>query len=186
MQFEAEHSTHGRLYLNIGNPAPCNGVVNIWTYCYYNDLGSNDDTELHEAHFAIYRQIDSFNNENTDNLRYKRLSESAFTMSQFINERELSDFRCSSFVHNVTIEQGDVIEVCLPKINQLIIVSDTSGANRSAGDASVASMNCNSKNTHNKIRGSRLDESRNTLVHLYAEIMCKSINAMLFIASVRH
>ena len=52
--FTAER--HRRFYLNVADPAPCNGTINSWRYCFYKPF-SIDDGHDYKTTFAVYRRV---------------------------------------------------------------------------------------------------------------------------------
>ena len=121
IQYEAEsQSLGGRLYLNIDNPALCSGTVTRWEYCFYPPI----DNGTYHILFAIYRQSDAFPNIPFYQSRSPRLN---LTIS--IDNKVDEGFLCNSFfpAEQISVQQGDIIGICLPRTNTLDIVSDTSG-----------------------------------------------------------
>ena len=45
-----------RFYLNADNPAPCNGTINSWRYCFYNPDRISNRHE-YKTTFAVYRAV---------------------------------------------------------------------------------------------------------------------------------
>ena len=121
IQYEAEsQSLGGRLYLNIDNPALCSGTITRWEYCFYPPI----DNGTYHILFAIYRQSDAFPNIPFYQSRSPRLN---LTIS--IDYKVDEGFLCSSIfpAEQISVQQGDIIGICLPRTNTLDIVSDTSG-----------------------------------------------------------
>ena len=118
MQYEAVDSLlrAGRLYLNTDNPAQSDGTITHWEYCYY----PPNEPGIYQLFFTIFRPR-TFNSIQL----YERQSP---ILNFSISVNGLGDeFLCSSFipVEQISVQQGDIIGVCLPRTNSLNIVSNT-------------------------------------------------------------
>lgn len=163
MEYEEVEEDHsgGKLYLNVDNPAQCNGTITHWEYCYYKP----DEQGVYQVHFAVYRQKIVPGN---GNVHYRRQSPS-FSISVNLDEEvTVPDFVCTSYYKYVTIQQGDFVGICLPQSNSLDVVSDTSDvADR------LQYSDCDDDAPGNIANTNNLSEARDRIAHLYAHISCK-------------
>ena len=94
--------------MNTAAPAPCNGTINGWRYCFYNpgDI-RNDHTYI--TTFAAYRATD------TDYQQYQRVSNVTVVSWRGSDINDLSqNFNCFNIsVNNFTIEAGDIVGGCV-------------------------------------------------------------------------
>ena len=91
-------------YLNTDDPAPCNGTINGWRYCFYNPDSIRSIFD-YRATFAVYR---------ADGTDYQRVS-SVITVSwrgRDINRSQ--DFNCYNVsVDSFTVQAGDIVAACI-------------------------------------------------------------------------
>jgi hypothetical protein len=173
MQYEAENRLiGGTLYLNTDNPAQSDGTITRWEYCYY------PPTEPGIFHgivlFAIFRQR-TFTN--VPNLQLYERQSPILNLSISIDIGLGEGFLCNSFipVEQVSVQQGDIIGVCLPRTNSLNIVSDTSSARLSNDRLLYEEDDCS--NFPGAILGHlffRPVIQENRIAHFYAQISSKN------------
>jgi hypothetical protein len=175
MQYEAENGLIqglGRLYLNTDNPAQSDGTITCWEYCYY------PPTEPGNYHgivlFAIFRQRTLTN---VPNLQLYERQSPILNLSISIDIGLGEGFLCNSFipVEQVSVQQGDIIGVCLPRTNSLNIVSDTSSARLSNDRLLYEEDDCS--NFPGAILGHlffRPVIQENRIAHFYAQISSKN------------
>ena len=121
---ELDEKTEQRFYLDINNPATCNGTITSWTVCYY---GPNDvrGSRSYWATYAVYRRNGSDEGE-----RYERVSgifsAVRVTRAVMMLEEPMTDglirqrgFMCynDSIVDTsnspLTVQEGDIIGACV-------------------------------------------------------------------------
>lgn len=168
IQYEADNRLGGRLYLNTDNPAQCNGTITRWEYCYYPPI----DHGIYHVLFAIYRQG------NFGNLQLYQRQSPILNLSVSVDNELNEGFLCSSFIpaEQISVQQGDIIGICLPRTNSLDIVSDTSGGNLSDDRLLCREDDCSN------IPGivinlpplTVLVFQENRIAHFYAQITSKS------------
>ena len=109
---ELTERTDRRFYLDVNNPATCNGTITNWTVYYYGRL----DAASYWATYAIYQKVDSGENEH-----YEKVSE-MFSAVRTINGDgdgfNQIGFNCYTDFIDVgdsplTIHAGDVIGACV-------------------------------------------------------------------------
>lgn len=167
MQYEAVDRA-GRLYLNTDNPAQSDGTITHWEYCYY----PPNEPGIYQLFFTIFRPR-TFNSVQL----YERQSP---ILNFSISVNGLGEgFLCSSFipVEQISVQQGDIIGVCLPRTNSLNIVSDTSSAILSGDRLFFGESDCSSipefvlGRTFLRL-AMALQESR--IAHFYGQISSKN------------
>ena len=153
-----------RFYLNTAHPAPCNGTINSWRYCFYNP-GNIGDNYIYKTTFAIYRAVDT---------GYQRVS-NVTTVSW--SGREINDLGSPSFncynvsINSFTIEAGNFVAACVyesaDETRQLDVVG------RRAADYSLMRMNdvsqCSENSLPSNVLSSQLTRT-SRILHLYAII----------------
>ena len=168
MQYEAVNSLlkAGRLYLNTHNPAQSDGTITHWEYCYY----PPNEPGIYQLFFTIFRPR-TFNSVQL----YERQSP---ILNFSISVNGLGEgFLCSSFipVEQISVQQGDIIGVCLPRINSLNVVSDTSSAILSGDRLFFGERDCS--NIPEFVIGRlflRLAFQENRIAHFYGQISSKN------------
>ena len=50
-------SSQDRFYLNTARPAPCNGTITHFGYCYYGRQDDIDERETYQALVSVYRPM---------------------------------------------------------------------------------------------------------------------------------
>ena len=130
--FSAERNE--QFYLNTAAPAPCNGTVTSWRYCYYKpglDMIMNDHKFI--SFVAVYRQTTSLNG----SISYTNVSSRlriSLTGKQIKDDTRSSHFVCNTVEDsNIDVETGDVFGVCIynpsrwPDRHQLDLVGQANG-----------------------------------------------------------
>ena len=166
MEYE-EVEEGGILYLNIENPAQCNGTITQWNYCYYKP----DNQEVYQVHLAVYRRTVRGR---SGNIHYSRQHSSLLSVEHGDSE-EGPDFVCASYLLSkpIAVQQGDFIGICLPQSNSLDVVSDTSGVELHADSLQYIKRDCENDAPGNIPNTSNLSEAHDRIVHLYAHISRK-------------
>ena len=160
--------TEQRFYLDVNNPATCNGTITNWTVCYY----GRSDSDTYLATYAVYRII-SFGEDEY----YERVSE-VFTAVTATTNVGFSDvlneigFNCYTDLIDVgdsplTIHAGDIIGACVfdpsgPR-RELDIVGEVSGE-------SLMEANIDCDLHSHMIQQSELQTRDNRRLHIYANI----------------
>ena len=159
--------TGTRFYLNTAAPAPCNGTINGWRYCFYKPSDIRND-RTYITTFAAYRATVT---------GYQRVSNVTVISWSGRNISVLSqNFNCFNIsVSGFTIEAGDIVGGCVydpagRSTRQLDIVS------RNAAGYSLMRRNDESQCRQNSLPMSisRNQLNRNILnsriLHVYANI----------------
>ena len=153
-----------RLYLNTAAPAPCNGTINGWRYCFYNPDNVNDNQD-YKTTFAVYRAV---------GMGYQRVSNVIVVSRSGRNIGALSQsFNCFNInVGDFTIEAGDIVGGCVYDPTRGDRQLDIVGQN--AAGYSLMQMNDVSECTRNSlplsISSSQLSILDSTILHVYAKI----------------
>lgn len=155
-----------RFYLNTAHPAPCDGTINSWRYCFYNPGGIRDD-RIYSTTFAIYRAVDT---------GYQRVS-NVTTVSW--SGREIKNLGSQSFncynvsVNSFTIEAGDFVAACVYDpaggARQLdVIGKNVAGYLMRTAENDVS--DCSENSLPSNVLSSRLSNRNSRILHLYATI----------------
>ena len=97
-----------RFYLNTAHPAPCNGTVNSWRYCFYNPSSINTSLSYSMA-FAVYREVVK-----GDSMSYQRVSDVTRVTWSGMDIIRLPDFNCYNVsVNNFTIQVGTYVSILI-------------------------------------------------------------------------
>ena len=163
-----------RFYLNIADPAPCNGTITRWRYCYYGP--SSLLSASYRVTFAVYR------NDMTDSggLYYQRVSRT-FTADRVATSQNpiSSGFNCHDELdigsEAVEIQRGDIVGACIFDPNDyLIFVHSQLDVVGEASGYSLLEMRdiseCDFNAVPNQILVSNLREQTSRILHLYADI----------------
>ena len=175
-----------RFYLNVNNPAPCNGSVQSWRVCYYGP-GSTRDRRFYWTIYAVYRrQVVS-----GGDVRYQRVSErfrairydnSDFNFARVDGPVQQTGFACYDDMIDVgdnplTIQAGDVVGVCVfdpdneqsTDRRQLDVVGEVAGESLLMMDTN----GCSREALPMDISSNNLSPIESRRLHIYANIsMC--------------
>ena len=187
---ELTERTDRRFYLNVNNPATCNGTITNWTVCYYGRIVA---VASYWATYAVYQKVDSGENE-----RYEKVSE-MFTAVRTINGGgdgfNQIGFNCYTDFIDVgdsplTIHAGDVIGACVfdpqdaPFVRvELDIVGEVSSDQgeslmRSRGGSAGIGNTCTVDAIPSSIPNDALEIQDNRRLHIYANIEPGNTNYM--------
>ena len=120
-------------YLNTQNPAPCNGTVNSFQYCYYHtDRLFTFNIDSYDFTFAVFRET------SPGSRTYSAVSD-VFTTGR--TDLDSRNFACQKYqaINPVQIEAGDVIGACIynppeegifSRRVELVIVGQTASADQ--------------------------------------------------------
>ena len=93
-----------RFYLNTDDPAPCNGTINGWRYCFYNPYRIRNNFD-YRATFAVYR---------ADGIDYQRVSNVTTVSWRGRDINRSQDFNCYNVsVNSFTVQAGDIVAACI-------------------------------------------------------------------------
>ena len=161
--------TEQRFYLDVNNPATCNGTITNWTVCYY----GRSDPGSYFATYAVYQIMGSGEDE-----YYERVSEvftavTATTGVDFSDGLNQMGFNCYTDSIDVgdsplTIHDGDIIGACVfnpsgPSRRELDIVGEVSGESLMEAD-----IDCD---MHSRmIQQSEFQLRNDRRLHIYANI----------------
>ena len=168
---ELNEGTDQRFYLDVNNPATCNGTITNWTVCYY----GRSDSGSYWATYAVYQRMGSGDDE-----YYERVSE-MFTAVTSTMDVGFSDglnqmgFNCyTDFIDignsPLTIQAGDIIGACVfnpsggPR-RELDIVGEVSGESLMQAD-----IDCTMDAMLSSIQQSELQPCDDRRLHIYANI----------------
>ena len=155
-----------RFYLNTAAPAPCNGTINGWRYCFYNPSDIRND-RTYITTFAAYRATAT---------GYQRVSNVTVVSWSGRDINDLSQrFNCFNIsVNDFIIEAGDIVGGCIydpvgGSTRQLDIVG------RNAAGYSLMRMNDESQCEQNSLPKSISSDQLNgvlssRILHVYANI----------------
>jgi hypothetical protein len=178
--YTAERSE--RFYLNTADPAPCNGTINGWRYCFYNPSIIRN-SRIYSTAFAVYRSVDT---------GYQRISNVTVVSWRGSDINALPQrFNCFNIsVNNFPIETGDIVGGCIydpaggGSTRQLDIVG------QNAAGYSLIQMNindeshCSNNLLPSNVFNSELSSINSRILHLYATITGNnSIISIMFAAS---
>ena len=161
--------TERRFYLDVNNPATCNGTITNWTVCYY----GRSDPGSYFATYAVYQIMGSGEDE-----YYERVSEvfTAVTATTNVGSRDGLNqigFNCYTDFIDVgdsplTIHAGDIIGACVfnpsgGSRRELDIVGEANGESLMEAD-----INCD---MHSRmIQQSELQLCDDRRLHIHANI----------------
>jgi hypothetical protein len=155
-----------RFYLNTADPAPCNGTVNGWRYCFYNP---NDvrNQRTYSTTFAVYRAVGT---------GYEIVSGSITTVSRSGRDINTSQrLNCHDVsVNSFQIEAGDFAAACIydpsgPSRRQLDLIGRGSRVTSSLMRTGNADQ-CSDNSLPSNILSSQLSNRNSRILHLYATI----------------
>ena len=166
-EYDAEVRVGGRLYLNTDNPAQCNGSITQLEYCYY---PPDNPQRIYSVDIAIYREQFNRRQQRVYQLQiYIPISLSGFLLND--------EFSCATLnipsTIAIYIQEGDIIGACLPGINSLDVVNDTSISTEENLNASLSYIESNCLASPQIIDNldTRIQESR--ILHVFARITSK-------------
>ena len=161
-----------RFYLNTANPAPCDGTITRWNYCYYGP--SFLYYASYRVTFAVYRRVASNGHD-----VYQQIS-NTFTVDRIALFDPISrGFNChNEFIAGgeaVEVQRGDVLGACIfDPDNGIILVHSQLDVVGEASDYSLLEMDdvseCDFGAVPSRILASNLREQTSRILHLYAEI----------------
>ena len=167
-QTAGNRRTNRRFYLNLEDPAPCNGTVSSWEYCYYRS--NNRNAMEFRAPFGIYRQEGS---------TYRLVS---YQINISITNEDIGkdDFTCRNLSTSViTIQEGDMVGACVNDVDrggpdandqvQLNIVGGESGYSLMY-DGFSSCQSGNVLTVPGSITERELSRSNSAVLHLHAII----------------
>ena len=177
---EGNDRTDRRFYLDVNNPATCNGTITNWTVCYY---GRIDSAFSYWATYAVYQTVGEES--------FERVSETFRAVRAVTSDGDGADgrnqlgFNCYTDTIDVgdsplTIYAGDIIGACvfdppdaeLINRQQLNVVGDVSGESLlrvNVGDQDDEA-DCTMDIIPSNIPSSILQEQNNRRLHIYANI----------------
>ena len=154
-----------RFYLNTADPAPCNGTINGWRYCFYNP-GNIVNDRTYITTFAAYRTIAT---------GYQRVSNVVVVSWSGHDINALSEsFNCFNInVNDFTIEAGDIMGGCVydpPGGGRQLDIVGQNAAGYSLMQMSDVSQ-CTQNSLPLSISSSQLFILDSTILHVYASII---------------
>ena len=164
------YRAHG-FYLNIQDPAPCNGTIDEFQYCYY---------RTNQSGVTAYRFSAAFFRETSPGL-YSAVS-IVFRARRNENNLGSQSFSCviTSFSSPVEVRAGDVIGACIFEPPSLTTVQlDVVGQNASADRYLMRTTNSGCSNTEvpSSVMDSSLTKMESLELHIHANISeCKDIH----------
>ena len=154
---------HG-LYLNTQDPAPCNGTVDRFRYCFYNTLQS---ASLYQFTFAVFRETSN---------SYRAVSK-AFTTGRTLSDRGSQTFSCITYeVKPIEIQAGDIVGACIfdpPDENgrnviQLDVVGDSDDEDNFL--MSTGNSGCDNSAIPSTVSKNSLNMRESIVLHIHADI----------------
>ena len=171
---ELRERTEERFYLDVDNPATCNGTIINWTVCYY---GRSDPGLFNSywATYAVYRKMGSGGDE-----YYEKVSEmfaAVRTTNGIRDGFNQRGFNCyADFIDTggspLTVQVGDIIGACVFNPDEgfrrrLNIVGEMSGESLMQADISD---DCTRDDIPSNIPRNSLQDRDNRRLHIYANI----------------
>ena len=177
-----DERTNRRFYLDVNNPATCNGTITNWTVCYYTRIDSGFS---YWATYAVYQRVGSGGEES-----YERVSDTFRAVRTITGSGDGADgrhrllvgFDCYTDIIDIgnsplTIHDGDIIGACVfdpPDTDsferlQLNVVGEVSGESLLRVDVGN-DVDCTMDIIPSNIPRSDLQEQNNRRLHIYANI----------------
>ena len=164
-----------RFYLNTANPAPCDGTITRWRYCYYGP--SFLFSTSYRVTFAVYRNVSS---NSVSGYHYQQVS-STFTADRvaLTSNPISSGFNCHDELdignEAVQVQRGDLVGACIfDPDNFLIFAHSQLDVVGEASGYSLLEMEdvseCDFGAIPSQISASDLRERTSRILHLYADI----------------
>ena len=175
--------TNQRFYLDVNNPATCNGTITNWTVCYY---GRIDSGFSYWATYAVYQRVGDESYERVSEM-FRAVRTTTGLGDAADGRNQLLGFNCYTDIIDVgdsplTIHAGDIIGACVFDPDdetlfnrlQLNIVGEVRGTGESlmrvdVGDESNE-VSCTMDAIPSDISRSVLREQNNRRLHIYANI----------------
>ena len=119
---EGSMRTDRRFYLDVNNPATCNGTITNWTVCYYGRSAS--ELKSYWATYAVYRRMGSAGGEDESYENVSKLFRAVRTTPDIADDADDADgpnqegFNCYTDLIDtgdspLTIRVGDIIGACV-------------------------------------------------------------------------
>lgn len=166
-----DESSRDRLYLNTARPAPCNGTIRQFGYCYYG-RDVDDRRNAYRVLLSIYRPVAEGGYTNVTNTVsiIKQTPVSEVPPADAL----LPGFNCDSveLEESVQVFEGDVIGACVADNNffeELDVVSESNNGDRMLYIDADDINDCESLPA---TIGDNLQATGNRILHIFAEI-CK-------------
>ena len=165
-----DESSRERLYLNIARPAPCNGTIRQFGYCYYGR--DDDDRDAYQVLLSIYRLVagNSYTSITNTVSIIKRTPLSEVPLADAL----LPGFNCDTveLEESVQVLEGDVIGACVADndfFEELDVVSESNN-----GDLMlyIDADDINDCESLPVTISDNLRATRDRILHIFAEI-CK-------------
>ena len=170
LSIPTEESSHERLYLNIARPAPCNGTIRQFGYCYYGR--DDDDRDTYRVLLSIYRLVagNSYTSITNTVSIIKRTPLSEVPLADAL----LPGFNCDKveLEESIQVLEGDVIGACVADndfFEELDVVSESNN-----GDLMlyIDADDINDCESLPVTISDNLRATRDRILHIFAEI-CK-------------
>ena len=153
-------------YLNINFPAECDGVVTAWHYCYYPGSASANQ-RTYTASVALWHY------DNSSNQYY--VVDGSVTLIELQPVDTLARIFCTQVLlapaNYTEIRREDIVGVLLPSSNPIPLIGRDE-------DNTLLRNNIGRSSPSNVSSDQLLEQS--LAIHLYADIMRKSENAILY------
>lgn len=171
-----DDSEDDRFYLNTARPAPCNGTIKQFGYCYYgcDDIDDDENTMSYKVLVSIYRLVDGNDYTNIGNSTVPIIKQTPISQVSPADAL-LPGFNCDSveLEESVPVLEGDVIGVCLANnndlFNRLDVVSRTESDDNDGYSIRYTNAN-NCENLPMSIVDNALEFQDNRILHIFAEI----------------
>ena len=176
--------TDQRFYLDVNNPATCNGTITSWRVCYYGR--SNSGLNSYWATYAVYRRMGSGEDES-----YVKVSElfravRTTTLTGFLDGADgLNEIGFNCYTDSIdagdsplTIRSGDITGACVfdPEDGDIIarrelnIVGEVSAGQGESLLRADIDVNCTMDDIPSSIRLTDLRRQNNRRLHIYANV----------------
>ena len=149
-----------RFYLNTDDPAPCNGTINGWRYCFYNPYRIRNNFD-YRATFAVYR---------ADGTDYQRVSNVTTVSWRGRDINRSQDFNCYSVsVNSFTVQAGDIVAACIYKPRRMLDLVGQEVAGHFLMQTNSANQ-CRENSLPSFVSYNQLSTRNSRILHLYAII----------------
>ena len=175
-----------RFYLDVNNPATCNGTITNWRVCYYgrSDSGLNS----YWATYAIYQRMGSGGDESYVKVSgmFRAVRTTTQTLTGFLDGADgLNEIGFDCYTDSIdvgdsplTIRPGDIIGACVfdPEDGSIItrreldIVGETSAGLGESLMRSDIEVDCTMDDIPSSIRLRDLRGQNNRRLHIYANV----------------
>ncbi len=162
---EFTESREQKFFLNTQDPAPCDGTIDQFEYCYYL---TDQFSIVHLFTFAVYRETSPGSN------TYSPISDPFITGTSLLDHGQ-NNFTCKTFQadQSIQVQAGDMIGACIYDPTDRFIRTQLDVVGREAGSdrflmSATDNSGCNNSAVPNSVSG--LTRADSFVLHVYASI----------------